>query len=558
MIRKALTLAMTVAVAVLVGALGVMPTAAQQAGVSASRSFERETVAADAQDRRVEVTIVVSGPVGFADVVETLPDGFSYVDEPVSSDSTIRVGQDGQDVTFTFNGATSFTYAVTAPSAEGPHDFSGKLTLLSDPEVRHTVGGVARVTVEAAVSPGVSASRSFDRETVAADAQDRQVEVTIVVSGPVGFADVVETLPDGFSYVDEPVSSDSTIRVGQDGQDVTFTFNGATSFTYAVTAPSAEGPHDFSGKLTLLSDPEVRHTVGGVARVTVEARMAVSPGVSASRSFDAPLGSGRVGGVARVTVEAAVSPGVSASRSFDRETVAADAQDRRVEVTIVVSGPVGFADVVETLPDGFSYVDEPVSSDSTIRVGQDGQDVTFTFNGATSFTYAVTAPSAEGPHDFSGKLTLLSDPEVRHTVGGVARVTVGTSRPTTGEGSTSGGGVAATPTPPVTPAPTVAPTPTATPAPTVAPTATAVPTAAPTPIPTAVPTPVPTAAPTATLSPATVEPTPTVAPTAVPLVAAPEDEGGLPTWAIVLIIIGIVAVVLAVGGGSFAFVRGRR
>ena len=407
MIRKALTLAMTVAVAVLVGALGVMPTAAQQAGVSASRSFERETVAADAQDRRVEVTIVVSGPVGFADVVETLPDGFSYVDEPVSSDSTINVGQDGQDVTFTFNGATSFTYAVTAPSAEGPHDFSGKLTLLSDPDVRHTVGGVARVTVPAAVSSGVSASRSFERETVAADAQDRRVEVTIVVSGPVGFADVVETLPDGFSYVDEPVSSDSTIRVGQDGQDVTFTFNGATSFTYAVTAPSAEGPHDFSGKLTLLSDPDVRHTVGGVARVTVPA---------------------------------AVSSGVSASRSFDRETVAADAQDRRVEVTIVVSGPVGFADVVETLPDGFSYVDEPVSSDSTINVGQDGQDVTFTFNGATSFTYAVTAPSAEGPHDFSGKLTLLSDPDVRHTVGGVARVTVGTSRPTTGEGSTSGGG----------------------------------------------------------------------------------------------------------------------
>ena len=227
-------------------------------------------------------------------------------------------------------------------------------------------------------------------------------------------------------------------------------------------------------------------------------------------------------GALGVMPTAAQQAGVSASRSFERETVAADAQDRRVEVTIVVSGPVGFADVVETLPDGFSYVDEPVSSDSTIRVGQDGQDVTFTFNGATSFTYAVTAPSAEGPHDFSGKLTLLSDPEVRHTVGGVARVTVGTSRPTTGEGSTSGGGggggggVAATPTPPVTPAPTatpaptVAPTPTATPAQdvtftTVAPTATAVPTAAPTPIPTAVPTPVPTAAPTATLSPATVD-----------------------------------------------------
>ena len=64
MIGKALTLAMTVAVAVLVGALGVMPTEAQQeAGVSASRSFDRERVAPDAQDRRVEVTVVVSGPV---------------------------------------------------------------------------------------------------------------------------------------------------------------------------------------------------------------------------------------------------------------------------------------------------------------------------------------------------------------------------------------------------------------------------------------------------------------------------------------------------------------
>ena len=506
MIRKALTLAMTVAVAVLVGALGVMPTAAQQAGVSASRSFERETVVADAQDRRVEVTIVVSGPVGFADVVETLPDGFSYVDEPVSSDSTINVGQDGQDVTFTFNGATSFTYAVTAPSAEGPHDFSGKLTLLSDPDVRHTVGGVARVTVPAAVSSGVSASRSFERETVAADAQDRRVEVTIVVSGPVGFADVVETLPDGFSYVDEPVSSDSTIRVGQDGQDVTFTFNGATSFTYAVTAPSAEGPHDFSGKLTLLSDPDVRHTVGGVARVTVPA---------------------------------AVSSGVSASRSFDRETVAADAQDRRVEVTIVVSGPVGFADVVETLPDGFSYVDEPVSSDSTINVGQDGQDVTFTFNGATSFTYAVTAPSAEGPHDFSGKLTLLSDPDVRHTVGGVARVTVGTSRPTTGEGSTSGGGGGDAGTDSCAYAHGDAGTHGSTHGDGRADAGTHC---------------GPDGHPLASHRRADAH----GGATAVPLVAAPEDEGGLPTWAIVLIIIGIVAVVLAVGGGSFAFVRGRR
>jgi hypothetical protein len=142
LIKKTLTLAMTVAVAMIVGVMGMMPAAAQQAGVSASRSFDMATVM---PGDRVEVRVVVSGPVGFADVVETLPDGFSYVS--VSSGSTIRDSQDGQVVTFTFNGATSFTYVVTASSVDGPHDFSGKLTLFSDPDVRHTVGGDASITV---------------------------------------------------------------------------------------------------------------------------------------------------------------------------------------------------------------------------------------------------------------------------------------------------------------------------------------------------------------------------------------------------------------------------
>jgi hypothetical protein len=139
LIKKTLTLAMTVALAIIVGVLGMMPAAAQQAGVSASRSFDMATVM---PGDRVEVTIAVSGAsVGFADVVETLPDGFSYVAGSVSSVSTINDSQVGQDVTFTFNGAASFTYAVIASDVDGSYDFSGKLTLFSDPDVRHTVGG---------------------------------------------------------------------------------------------------------------------------------------------------------------------------------------------------------------------------------------------------------------------------------------------------------------------------------------------------------------------------------------------------------------------------------
>ena len=385
MVRKALTLAMAVAVAVMVGVLGVMPTAAQQVG--ASRSFDLATVAPSGE---VEVTVDVMGPVGFADVVETLPDGFSYVANSGKSDNTISVADDGQDVTFTFNGETSFTYEVTASSVEGRHGFDGKLTLLSDPDVRHTVGGANTVTVEAAVSPGVRASRSFDSAMVVPSGE---VEVTVDVMGPVGFADVVETLPDGFSYVANSGRSDSTISVAHDGQDVTFTFNGETSFMYKATASSVEGRHGFDGKLTLLSDPDVRHTVGGASTVTVEA---------------------------------AVSPGVRASRSFDSATVVPSGE---VEVTVDVMGPVGFADVVETLPDGFSYVANSGRSDSTISVAHDGQDVTFTFNGETSFMYKATASSVEGRHGFDGKLTLLSDPDVRHTVGGVSTITVGTEPP---------------------------------------------------------------------------------------------------------------------------------
>ena len=293
MIKKTLTLAMIVAVAMIVGVLGMMPAAAQQeAGVSASRSFNPQTgTGTVAAGGRVDVMIVVSGPVGFADVVETLPDGFSYEAGSVISDDTINVGQDGQDVTFTFNGATSFTYVVTASSVDGPHDFSGQLTLLSDPDVRHTVSGATIITVEAAQQAGVSASRSFNPGTATVAAGGR-VDVMIVVSGPVGFADVVETLPDGFSYEAGSVISDDTINVGQDGQDVTFTFNGATSFTYVVTASSVDGPHDFSGQLTLLSDPDVRHTVSGATIITVEA--AQQAGVSASRSFNP--GTGTVAG----------------------------------------------------------------------------------------------------------------------------------------------------------------------------------------------------------------------------------------------------------------------
>ena len=356
MIRKALTLAMTVAVAVLVGALGVMPTAAQQAGVSASRSFERETVAADAQDRRVEVTIVVSGPVGFADVVETLPDGFNYVDEPVSSDSTINVGQDGQDVTFTFNGATSFTYAVTAPSAR----------------------------------------RSFDPASVAAGVP---VVVTITVTGA-GRGVVTETLQSGMEYEPESSSLPSG-KVRLVGQDIHFILaeSADSPFTYTVTASQTGS---ISGELTV---DRVPYDVLGVSRVTVEADSA------------AP----------------------SARRSFDPAPVAAGVP---VVVTITVSGTArGVA--TETLPSGMEYEPESSSLPSG-QVRLVGQDIHFILaeSADSPFTYTVTASQTGS---ISGELTV---DRVPYDVLGVSRVTVrtrATTTPTGGDGGGGGGGIAAPP-----------------------------------------------------------------------------------------------------------------
>ena len=83
-----------------------------------------------------------------------------------------------------------------------------------------------------------------------------------------------------------------------------------------------------------------------------------------------------------------------------------------------------FGQVVETLPDGFSYVEDSVSP-ATVRDVAVGQEVTFTLLGVESFRYDVTAPSSTGSYSFSG---MLADSEgIEHDIGGASRITVGTA-----------------------------------------------------------------------------------------------------------------------------------
>ena len=517
------------------GAASVTVTAESAApeGASASRLFDTASVAPGGT---VTVTIAAANYGDFGQVVETLPAGFSYVEDS----ATVRAKvDDGQDVTLTILGADqTFSYRVTASSVADSHTFQG--TLKDDQGVSRSIGGASSVTVMAAtVTPSdTGATRSFSASSVAPGGT---VTVTISAANYGDFGQVVETLPAGFSYVEDS----ATVRAKvDDGQDVTLTILGADqTFSYRVTASSVAGSHTFQG--TLKDDQGVSRSIGGASSVTVQL-----PSGPASRSFSASR----------------VSPG------------------GQLKVTITARGYGPFGQVVETLPRGFAYVDGSITPSDT-RVAKDGQDVTVTLLGEDKgFTYTVTVSRVVGTHSFSGILT--DSEQIQSGIGGAARIAVAaaprptpTSRPSSGTGSGSGSGSSGsggqpsspTPRPTSTPTPTLGPTPTPAPTPTTAPAPTA--TTAPAPTPTAAPAPTAMTAPTATPTTApaptamtaptatpTTAPAPaaTTAPTATPTVGpgvTEEEGGGLPVWASIVIIIGVLGLVVV--GGLF-FLRSRR
>ena len=138
MLRGMLVVMMVAAIAGALGLFGTAPVAAQ-GSPSATRSFSPATVAPRG---RVEVTITVANYDSGGSVTERLPQGFNYV-----SSSLDQADVTGQEVRFTLQEETSFTYTVTAPSEAGSYTFSGNLRYSggNDP----AVGGASTVTVTA-------------------------------------------------------------------------------------------------------------------------------------------------------------------------------------------------------------------------------------------------------------------------------------------------------------------------------------------------------------------------------------------------------------------------
>ena len=149
MVVKAFAIAVMVVVAGLVGL--VLPVAVDAQSPSATRSFSAATVSAGDE---LEITVTPSDYGRFGQLVETIPDGFSYMP---SGEPGVEV--DGQDVVLTFvrtkreTETASYTetvsYKVTAATTSGVESFSG--VLKDEDKIEYQVGGQHQVTVGAAL-----------------------------------------------------------------------------------------------------------------------------------------------------------------------------------------------------------------------------------------------------------------------------------------------------------------------------------------------------------------------------------------------------------------------
>jgi hypothetical protein len=592
-------------IAAVAGAAGLLVVSTVLATQHPERSFSPASVS-PGTDREVVVTITRVGVAdGFALVVETLPAGFTFKDDSAEvadasphAKSAANATVSGQVVTFAVLAANSIRYTVEVADdvASGSHEFTGTLNKVTgDTPITSSNIMVADAPVQSTPTPTVAPttapvtgpSRSFSPPVLPAGT-NREVVVTVRgVDALNGFAQVIETLPAGFSF-----------KAGS-----------------AEVADS--NPHARSGASAVFTGRVL--TIEVLAADSVRYTVMVADSVAAGSEY------GFTGVVKKLTGETPIGgtgPTVpmptGLSRAFTPERLA-PGTNRELVVTVSGIGVLdGFAQLVETLPAGFTFkdgsagvADAAPNAKSGVLVNADGQVVMIEVVAADSVRYTVSVADDVGPGSywFRGVVKTLTREEqidaavISPTATPTVVVPQPTRRRSRGGGGGGGGGggyappvVAATPTPMPTRAPvaTIAPTPTpiivATIAPTVAPTPeptmpppTATPRPRPTPKPIAVvvptveptkpPEPTMTPKPTATIAPTPVPttevpptamvepteppaPTATIAPTVAPVTPVTPEEGGMPTWLIILIIVIIAAVVIAAIG--FYLMRMRR
>ena len=232
MLRGMLVVMMVAAIAGALGLFGTAPVAAQ-GSPSATRSFSPASVAPGG---RVEVTITVANYDSGGSVTERLPQGFNYV-----FSSLDQADVTGQEVRFTLQEETSFTYTVTAPSAAGPYTFSGNLRDSggNDPEV----GGASTVTVTAGAAGDPLVAR-YDANN----------------NGTIEKSEVIKAINDYLFSGGAPITKAEVIRLinlylfGPDTAqppgaptNLTATANGQTRIDLSWRAPASKGGAAITG-----------------------------------------------------------------------------------------------------------------------------------------------------------------------------------------------------------------------------------------------------------------------------------------------------------------------
>ena len=538
---------------------------------SATRSFSASTV--DAGDS-LDVTVSAANYGRFGRVVETLPAGFAY--DSVSPADT-RVNVSGQVVSFNLlGGDQSITYTVTASDTPGTFRFSGALR--DEDNNSTTIGGASSVTVA-----GPRASRSFSPSPVTPDSTLR-VTLSARDYGP--FGRITETLPSGFTY--QSVSPSDT-RVSQSGRTLTFTIVGPNqTITYTASAPSAEGTYTFSG--TLLDEDQASYTVGGSAAI----RVAVAPPsalrtlsestVTAGDDLEVTILALNYGRFARV-IE--TIPEGFTYKSVDPASTRVAVSGQTLTFTVIGDAAFRYTVTASETPGSYNFSGHLLNEDNMLTLIAPSTVTVISAVPPTSpggpFVPAPTPVPTETPVPPTATPvpptatpvppTATPVPPTATPVPPTATPVPPTATPvpptaTPVPPTTTPVPPTATPVPPTaTPEPTATPVPpTATPVPPTAtpvpPTATPVPpTATPVP-PTATPVP-PTATPvppTATPVPPTATPVPPTAtpvpppppqPTATPMPPVEEEAAGFPIWAIILIILAVLAAI----AGGLAYVR---
>ncbi len=181
------------------------------------------------------VAIEASGCGDFGQVVETLPDGFTYAG---CDSEDVGVEQTGNTIKLSFFDSASFIYKVKAPRVAATTTYTFQGEILDEDRISYPIQD-DDITVLV-----TSGTRILPASVTSGD----KFAITIEALGCGDFGQVVEILPDGFTYVS---SSLPTGQVEQTGSMVKFSFFDSASFTYKVTAPrvAATTTYTFQGEI---------------------------------------------------------------------------------------------------------------------------------------------------------------------------------------------------------------------------------------------------------------------------------------------------------------------